>query len=206
MEVSTEEIRKALSNIHPLKDPGPDGYNGHFFKKAWSIVGGDIEEAISSFFSTGKLLKEVNITTLTLVPKKQNPSSLDDFRPISCCNFLYKCISKVIANRLKVVLPTLIDKAQAAFIRGRRISDILLAQELFRNYQRKDSTPRYAIKVDLRKAFDTLNWNFLLDLLDIMGFPPKMITWIRICITSPKFSILINGELGGYFSSTRGLR
>ena len=93
----------------------------------------------------------------------QNPESMNDFRPISCCNTIYKGISKVIANRLKSVLPSIISKSQSAFIKGRSISDnILLAQELMRNYHRGDAQPRSAIKVDFRKAFDTVNWNSFL--------------------------------------------
>ena len=84
--------------------------------------------------------------------------------------------------------------------------NIFLAQELFRNYHRLDTKARCAIKVDLLKAFDTVNWTFLLDLLSILGFPPQFVGWIRECITSPKFSININSELVGFFDASRGLR
>ena len=206
-EVSREEIAAAFMSLHPRKAPGPDGFNGQFFRSTWNSTGEEIISGIQYFFRTGRLLKELNATAISLVPKVANPSTLSDFRPISCCSTIYKCISKVLANRVKRVLPSLIDKAQSAFIKGRHISDnILLTQELMRNYHRKDSPGRCAIKVDLKKAFDTVRWDFLLDLLSALRFPGRMIGWIRACITSPKFSININGSLEGFFSSSRGIR
>ena len=130
-------------SLHPHKAPDADGFNGHFFRRAWNSIGEEIISGIKYFFDTGRLLKELNATVISLVPKVTNPSSLNEFRPISCCSTIYKCISKVIANRLKLVLPSLIDKAQSAFIKGRHISDnILLTQELMRNYHRQDSPVR----------------------------------------------------------------
>ena len=199
-EVSYEEVKQALFSIHLDKAQGPDGFNAYFFHKVWHIVGDDLVAAIQSFFTSGHLLRELNNTAITLIPKSQNPTRLLDFRPISCCNTIYKCISKIIANRIKGILPNFIDKAQSAFIQGRRISDnILLAQELMHNYHRKDATSRSTIKVDILKAFDTVSWTFILDLLDLIGIPCKVIRWIRACMTSPSFSININGELEGFF-------
>ena len=113
------------------KAPGLDGFSTSFFQRCWDIVGDDVIRAFTSFFEDGRLLKELNHTSLTLGPKTSNPSKLSDFHPISCCNFLYKCISGILVARLKAVLPTLIDDAQAAFIPGRNMSDnIFLPSEL----------------------------------------------------------------------------
>ena len=101
----------------------------------------------------------------------------------------------------------MIDDAQTAFIPGRNMSsNIFIAQELFRNYHRPYTRRRCAIKVDLHKAFDTVKWDFLLELLFKLGFPPRFIEWIHAFITSSKYSININGELVGFFGATRGLR
>ncbi|GKC87171.1 putative RNA-directed DNA polymerase, eukaryota, reverse transcriptase zinc-binding domain protein, partial [Tanacetum coccineum] len=108
-----------------------------FFKALLSIVGSEVCQAVKDLFSNGKLLKEVNATIMALVPKCQSPFKVSDYRPIACCNVLYKCISKVIANRLKGVLNSLVNDCQSAFIPTRQISDnILLTQELLRNYHR----------------------------------------------------------------------
>ncbi|XP_028117723.1 uncharacterized protein LOC114315305 [Camellia sinensis] len=109
--------------------------------------------------------------------------------------------------RIKKVLPDVIDPVQSAIVQGRRISDnIFLSQELMRGYHRGSGSPRCAMKVDIMKAYDNVRWDFIFDTLAGMGFPSRMIGWIRACITSLSFSICINGELCGYFRGARGLR
>ncbi|KAK2658649.1 hypothetical protein Ddye_005182 [Dipteronia dyeriana] len=132
---------------------------------------------------------------------------MTDFRPISCCNALYKIIVKIIANRIKVCLSDIISPSQSAFVAGRRIGDnILLVQELMRDYHKDAGMPKLALKVDLMKAFDMVDWGFLLDTPAAFHFPLKVINWIKACLTTPKFSIFINGELAGFFSGKRGLQ
>lgn len=87
--VIEEEIRRTIFGMKNNKAFGPDGFTAKFFKRAWPVVGGDVAAAIRSFFDSSQLLKEVNATILTLVPKKINPSTMGDFRPISCCNLIY---------------------------------------------------------------------------------------------------------------------
>ncbi|KAK9273957.1 hypothetical protein L1049_018769 [Liquidambar formosana] len=156
LPVLSREIKDTLFSLNNDKAPSPDGFTPWFFKEAWSIH--------------NKLLGEVNATIIALVPKVSNPSSMGDFRPISCCNTIYKCISKIIANRLKPCLPDLICPNQSASINGRKISDnILLAQELLKNYHRRGGPPRCAIKVDLMKAYDSVNWDFIVDTLTTLN-------------------------------------
>lgn len=201
------EILAVLQSTKKNKSPGPDGFNVNFFLHCWDTIGHDFTEAIHSFFNCGHLPSGVNSTAIALIQKIVNPSYMSNFRPISCCNTIYKCIVKILANRLKCVLPSLIDHAQSAFIAGRSISDnIFLAQELFRNYHRLSGPARYALKIDIRKAFDTVDWGFILDLLSLLQFPPIFINWIKGCITMPMFSVKVNGSLAGYFKGARGLR
>uniref|UniRef100_A0A6N2M2M8 Reverse transcriptase domain-containing protein n=1 Tax=Salix viminalis TaxID=40686 RepID=A0A6N2M2M8_SALVM len=149
----------------------------------------------------------INTTRITLIPKVASPNQLNDFRPISCCSVIYKCISKIIANRIKLSLSSIVGKAQSAFIPGRNIAEaILLVQELMLNYHRNKGPPRCAVKVDLRKAFDTVNWDFILEALRLINVPSKVIGWIRVCITSPAFTVSMNGADHGFFRSQRGLR
>ncbi|GJV20379.1 RNA-directed DNA polymerase, eukaryota, reverse transcriptase zinc-binding domain protein [Tanacetum coccineum] len=144
-----EELRKKVKESqnevdmfpHDEKDskaPKPDGYTSRFYKTTWSIVGKEVSQAMREFVNTGKLLGEVNATLISLVPKIPIPGKVTDFRPIACCNVMYKCISKIMTNRLKGVLGKLVNENQSAFISGRQITyNILLAQELFRGYNRK---------------------------------------------------------------------
>lgn len=206
-EVSDEEIKEVFFSLKDNKSPGLDGFNALFFKRAWCIVGQDVIKAIKSFFQSGRLLKELNTTAIALIPKIPNPDKLKDFRPISCCNTVYKCIAKIMANRLKVVLPNLVGPQQTAFIQGRRIGDnVLLVQDLLRNYHRNTGTPRCALKVDLMKAYDTVRWDFIRGVLKASGFPEAFVQWIMECVTTTSFSISINGELKGFFQGGRALR
>lgn len=146
------------------------------------------------FFASGKLLKEVNATILTFVPKKINPFAMGDFKAISCYNILYKCITKILSNRMLHLLGDLIGMNQSAFIHLRNISEnILLAQELVRNYHKKAGQPRCTLKNDLMKAYDLVNWEFLIHCLHCVGFPMKFTCWIKKCIASPHFSICLDG-------------
>ena len=124
-----------------------------------------------------------NSTIIALIPKNATPCKMQDFRPISLCTVMYKCISKILASRLQHILPSLIDKSQSAFIQGRQISDnILVAQELFRGYNRNSGSPQCAIKVDLFKAFDSINWNCLFAVMEAMDFPVQFLKWIKACV------------------------
>ncbi|GJY90171.1 zf-CCHC domain-containing protein [Tanacetum coccineum] len=133
--VSNEEIKGALFSIRDNKSSGPDGYTSRFFKAAWSVVGHDVCDGVKEFFVSGRILGELNSTLISLVPKVSSPAKITDYRPISCCNVVYKTISKVITNRIKLVLGDLVDLNQSAFIPNRLISDnILLAQEFMKGY------------------------------------------------------------------------
>lgn len=116
---------------------------------------------------------------ITLVPKQQHPSSMSDFRPIACCNILYKCVTKMLADRLRKILPNLVSPFQSAFVPKLLIGDnILLAQALCKNYHLNSGQPRCMFKIDIKKSFDTLNWSFLANLLEKMGFSNISINWV----------------------------
>nr|KAJ0187106.1 hypothetical protein LSAT_V11C900454800 [Lactuca sativa] len=206
-EVTNEEIKRALFDIDDDKAPGPDGYSSKFFKKAWRIVGDDFCFAVKEFFLSKKILKEINTTVIALVPKVPTPGIVGDYRPISCCNVVYKCISKIIVNRIRDHLGCLVSDNQSAFIPGRSILDnVLLSQELVRGYHIDRGYARCALKIDIQKAYDTVNWKFLQHILKEFGFHSSMIKWIMNCVTTSSFMININGRFHGFFQGKRGLR
>nr|GEX46447.1 hypothetical protein [Tanacetum cinerariifolium] len=198
--VSRQEVKSALFFMGNDKAPGPDGYTAAFFKETWNIVADDFVAAVCEFFTNGKILKELNHTIIALIPKVNLPSRVNDYRPISCCNVLFKCISKIIANRIKESLRVLISPNQSAFVPGRSIANnILLTQKLMLNYHLDRGLPRCAFKVDIQKAYDTVDWEFSKQVLIGFGFHTRMITWIMKCVTTTSFSISINGSLYGFF-------
>ncbi|WZY73147.1 hypothetical protein YC2023_005387 [Brassica napus] len=205
-EVTAAEVKATFFAMPLNKSPGPDGYSVEFIRASWDIVGADIIGAVREFFRNGKLLRDLNTTAITLIPKKPEACALTDYRPISCCNIVYKLISKIIANRLKPILTECVSPNQAAFLKGRSLGEnVLLATELIKDYNKASCLKSAMIKIDIRKAFDTVCWDFVLKVLEAQQFPPMFITWITECISSPRFSVAINGELAGFFEGKKGL-
>jgi len=177
-----------------------------FYQQNWNIIGDYICTSLHSFFNSGRLLTEVNHTLVTLVPKTSNASHLSDFRPISCCNILYKLIANVLANRLQQVIGELISPNQSAFLKDRLISDAsLLAHELVRDFNNPTGN-RICLKVDLQKAFDTINREFIFYIFHCIRFSFRWINWIKECLSSASFSIMLNGCPTGHVKINRGFR
>ncbi|KAL0310274.1 UNVERIFIED_CONTAM: hypothetical protein Scaly_2943700 [Sesamum calycinum] len=120
--VTQSEVKEAFFDIDVESAPGPDGFTSAFYRAAWPIVGQSMFESVGEFFRTGKLLKQINTTLLALIPKVNMPTYVSDYRPISCCNVLYKAITKIIVKRLQRVLPLLITYSQNAFVPGLKVN------------------------------------------------------------------------------------
>ena len=176
-DFSASEVDQVLKQMAPLTAPGPDGLPPLFFQKYWHVVGPDVTNGVLSCLNSGQILSSINHTYITLIPKVKNPEKVTEFRPISLCNVIYKLASKVIANRLKLILPNIISKSQSAFVPGRLITDsILVAFETLyhMNSTRIGRDGAMALKLDMSKAYD-LNgfcwkklwgrWAFITDLL-----------------------------------------
>ncbi|GJT31865.1 hypothetical protein Tco_0922284 [Tanacetum coccineum] len=152
--ISRQEVKDAMFAMGNDKSPGPDSYLAAFFKEAWDIMEKDVIDTVSEFIINGKILKQLNHTIISLLPKVKSPARVNDYRPISCCNVIFKFISKIIANRIKDSLKVIVSSNQSAFVPGRNISDnMLLTQDLMHNYHLNRGTPRYAFKVDIQKAY-----------------------------------------------------
>ena len=205
--VSQAEIKKEVFDLPANKAPGPDSYTGEFYRRAWPIIGNDFTQAVQEFFSSGHILKQWNATAITLVPKSTEVERMSGFRPISCCNDVYKVVSKILARRLEKLLPSMISPSQYVFVKVRLLMEnVLLTTELVHGFGSKNASPSGLLKVDIRKAFDFVSWPFILEVLRAADFPGIFINWIRNCITTTSFSINVNGEHCGYFNGGCGLR
>jgi len=204
--VTKEEVKQAVFQLNAEKAPGFDGFTAGFFQKNWSLVGEETTEAIISFFTSGRLIQELNHTCIASVPKSLDAIHLNDFRLIFCCNTLYKFITKILANRLLSVIDGLISENQCAFLKDRLISDcFLLSHELARDFN-KPMGSRACIKIDLKKTFDSTNGEFVYFIMHCicMGFPTVWINWIKECIQKSVFSVMINGSCKGFFWQLKG--
>jgi hypothetical protein len=154
------------------------------------------------------MLKEFNHTNISLIPRIDNPSQVNPFRPIILTNFNYKIISKILSNRFKPLLHKIISPTQSTFLMGHSIHDnTILTYEIFHSMkQKKGNGGLMAVKLDMEKAFDSMEWDFLLKILSLLGFNYRWIQWISQCITTSSFSILLDGAPYGKFFPSRGLR
>lgn len=204
---TADEIKHVVFGMNPDSAPGPDGFGGKFYQRMWHIVGEDVANAVRSFFIHGEFPSGFNASFVTLIPKLKDATRIEDFRPIVLGNFLYKIITKILSDRLGSILSNLLSYHQFGFIPGRRIHDcIALASEGVNSLGLRCMDGNMVIKIDIRKAFDTLNWDFLLEVLRIMNFSDSFIAWVRFILHSARLSVLINGAPEGYFSCSQGVR
>jgi hypothetical protein len=162
-EFKAEEVKEALESIGDLKAPGMDGMPSVFYKRSWEFVGEEVTSEVLNVLNGGPMPDGWNDTCVVLIPKTKNPECMKDLRPISLCNVVYKLVSKVLANRLKQILPEVISPNQSAFVPGRLITDnILLAYECthYMKNKRKGKDGYVAVKLDMSKAYDRVEWVF----------------------------------------------
>uniref|UniRef100_A0A2N9F4W2 Reverse transcriptase domain-containing protein n=1 Tax=Fagus sylvatica TaxID=28930 RepID=A0A2N9F4W2_FAGSY len=187
--------------------------------RRWNYMGGlevdgvfyeEKEEDVMDFFGEVhthcKFEKSLNTTFLSLIPKKVDATNIRDFRPISLIGSVYKLLSKVLANRLRLVLDGIISESQNSFVGGRQILDsVLIANECL-DSRIKSHVPGLICKLDIEKAYDHVNWDCLFFLLARMGFGNKWISWVRACVSTVRYSVIVNGSPTGFFDNSRGLR
>ncbi|KAJ8425385.1 hypothetical protein Cgig2_018474 [Carnegiea gigantea] len=201
------DIKDAFFSILGIKSLGPDGFNSTFYKAAWDSNGPLLCAAIHHFFSTSHLPSYYGHTKLVLLPKTASPSNAREFRPVSCRLVFYKSIAKLLALRLKRVLPVLIQANQSAFVPEREILlNILISQDIVRGYTRKGISPRCLLKLDLQKAFDSVRWSFIKQLLQSLHFPTIFVDWIMACLQATSFTIYIHGKKGSTLPAGKGLK
>lgn len=206
---SSDEVISTLSQMAPLKSPGPDGLPAVFFQKYWHVLGADIITCVLDFINLHRLPLALNYTFIVLIPKIPKPNRIMEFRPISLCNVIYKIGSKTIANRIKPHMNSVISSTQSAFVPGRLITDnVLVAYEVnhFIHCHSQGKRGYVALKLDVSKAYDRIEWIFLEKVLIKLGFPRTLDDIIMLCISTVSYSFLLNGSQFGSLTPRRGIR
>ena len=206
---SALEIKDAIFAINAEKAPGPDGFSSSFYHAHWVEIGPALVEEIQRTFRTGNLPRGINHTHVRLIPKITTPQRVSDYRPIALCNVYYKVYSKILQKRLQPLLVKIISENQAAFVPGRIIGDnVLITHEVLHTLKTSRAEKRIAmaVKTDMSKAFDRLEWNFIAAVLERLGFHQHWIGLIMQCISSVTYSFLINGSPRGMVLPSRGIR
>jgi hypothetical protein len=180
-----------------------------FYKKFWDVCGAQITQEVLQALNSGVIPEGWNDTTVVLIPKVDDPESITQYRPISLCNVIYKINSKMLAHRLKVILPEVISPMQSVFVPGRLITDnVLVAYECVHSIKNKRSGSNglCAVKLDMHKAYDRVEWIFLENMMRKMGFAKRWIDLMMACVRSVRYQVHFNSEETDMFVPTRGLR
>ena len=202
-----DEIWQAIKEIPLDKAPGPDGFTGLFYRTAWSIIKIDIIRAFHALWSLdGRSLYLVNQAYMILLKKKTDASTVHDFRPISLIHSFAKLFAKVLARRLSPHMNDLVRFNQSAFISGRIIHENFQAVQLTASLLHRKHIPSTLFKVDIAKAFDSVHWSFLLEILRHLGFSRRWTNWISMLLSTASTKIILNGQPGRRICHARGLR
>ncbi|RVW78875.1 LINE-1 retrotransposable element ORF2 protein [Vitis vinifera] len=203
---SEEEVRMAVFQLNKEKAPGPDGFTLAVYQECWDVIKEDLMRVFFEFHTKGVINQSTNATFIAMVPKKSQTFKISDYRPISLVTSLYKIIAKVLSGRLRKVLHETIFGSQGAFVEGRQILDaVLIANEVV-DEKRRSGEEGVVFKIDFEKAYDHVEWGFLDHVLQRKGFNQKWRSWMRGCLSSSSFAILVNGNAKGWVKASRGLR
>ena len=206
---SALEVKEAMFAVNAEKSPGLDGFSSSFYHTHWNEIGPDLLEEVESVFRTGILPCGINATQVCLIPKIKSPQRVSDYRPITLCNVYYKVYSKILQRRLQPLLGKIISENQLALVPGRAIGDnVLITHEVLHTLKtsKAEQGVSMAVKMDMSKAYDRLEWNFISSVLERLGFHHLWIGLIMQCISTVTYSFLINGSPRGKVSPSRGIR
>jgi hypothetical protein len=191
------EVWEMIKEMPGDRAPGPDGFIGTFYQRAWTVIKPDIMACIWKLgVGDGRGFARLNRALITLIPTKQDAMETGDYRPISLVHSFAKLFSKLVANRLRSRLGEVVSANQSAFVKGRCLHDnFLLVRQVARKINQRRQTG-VLLKLDLTRAVDTMSWGFLQEVLRAMGFGPLFTKWIALLLYSANTRVLVNGVPG----------
>ncbi|MCP3901139.1 MAG: hypothetical protein GY707_15650, partial [Desulfobacteraceae bacterium] len=206
-EITIEECEKALQKMKNGKTPGSDGFTADFYKLFWNVIKDLVFESFGYAFDIGELSIDQKRGIIKLLPKKDKVLKfLKNWRPISLLNTDYKIIAHVMASRLQQILPTLIHPDQNGYIQGRFIGcSIRTIYDIIENSQNEEYSNLITF-IDYEKAFDNINWNFMIKALKSFGFGNNFIKWIKVMYKNASSCIMNNGYSSEFFNLSKGVR
>ena len=205
--LTLDEISESLKNMKNGKSPGSDGFPAEFFKVFWKQLGGFVLRSLNEGFLNGEMSTTQKEGVIICLPKTdKDRDRIKNWRPISLLNTVYKIASSSIANRLKIVLPNIINEDQTGFVKNRYIGDnIRLIYDII-SHLNSNSEPGLLLCLDFEKAFDSLDWGFLHKVLSAFGFKNDICRWVSAFYNNIRSTVSINGMISDWFNITRGCR
>ncbi|RVW85281.1 Transposon TX1 uncharacterized 149 kDa protein [Vitis vinifera] len=176
------------------------------FQDCWDVIKEDLVRVFAEFHRSGIINQSTNASFIVLLPKKNMTKKISDFRPISLITSLYKIIAKVLSGCLRGVLHETIHSTQGAFVQGRQILDVVLIVNEIVDEKRHSEEEGDVFKIDFEKAYDHVSWDFLDHMLENKGFSPRWRKWMRDCLSTVSFAVLVNGNAKGWVKASRDLR
>ena len=204
-EVEIQEIEAVVHKLAKGKSPGLDGIPNEFYQRCWDSIKDDLGELVRTILDHGGLKRELNQSLIVFIPKSQNSRTVRDFRPISLLGGVYKIVAKILANRIRTLIPKLVHSSQAGFVQGRSLAESCLSV-----WAGMEEGPKVGdfvfLKIDFEKAYDRLEWRFLEDCLRVMEFGPLFRRWIGGLFREAEAVVQVNGRVSGSFPITRSVR
>lgn len=203
---SEEEVNKAIFESFSDGAQGPDGLSFMFYQHFWELVKGDLLNMFKDFHEGSLDIFRINFAAITLIPKESGAGTMNKFRPISLLNCSYKIFTKVLTNRINLVANILVSSNQSAFIKGRFILEsVVTAHEVIYSVHNSGGAG-VVLTLDYEKAYNKVNWEFLLEVLEKRGFGGKWIMWIRSILHNGSVGVTVNSAEGNYFETRKVLR
>jgi retron-type reverse transcriptase len=195
-----------VQNLPLGKSPGLDGFNTDFMMKCWTVIAQDFYDLCDAFYENNLCIQSINDSYITLIPKIDNPSKVSNYRPISLLNSSIKVLTKLLANRLQKVILRLIHQNKYSFIRSRSIQDCVAWSFEYLHLCHKSKRELIILKLDFEKAFDKVEHEVIIQVMEHMRFPIRWITWIKNIMRSGTSAVILNGVPRKVFHCIRGVR